>query len=34
MKNVVLLDDLREADIRPDKVYEEYKELLAKDIQE
>jgi len=33
MKNVVLLDDLKEADIRPDKVYEEYKELLAKDIE-
>ena len=34
MKNVVLLDDLKEADIRPDKVYDEYKELLEKDIRE
>lgn len=34
MKNVVLLDDLKEADIRPEKIYDEYKQLLAKDIWE
>ena len=34
MKNVVLLDDLKEADIRPEKIYDEYKQLLSKDIRE
>jgi len=33
MKRVVLLDDLKESDIRPENVYNKYKEFLAKDIQ-
>jgi len=32
MKRVVLLDDLKESDIRPDHVYSEYKEILENDI--
>ena len=32
MKNVVFLDDLKESDIRPGKMYNEYKELLAQDV--
>ena len=33
MKNVVLLDDLKESDIRPEQTFEEYKRLLSEDIQ-
>ena len=33
MKRVVLLNDLKESDIRPEKIYNEYKYLLSKDIQ-
>ncbi len=33
MKNVVLLDDLKESDIRPDGIYDEYKQLLSENIQ-
>lgn len=32
MKNVVFLDDLKESDIRPEKVYNEYKKLLSEDV--
>ena len=32
MKNVVLLDDLKESDIRPEGIYDEYKQLLSDDI--
>ena len=31
MKSVVFLDDLKESDIRPEKMYDEYKELLRQD---
>jgi len=31
MKNVVFLDDLKESDIRPEKIYNEYKDLLSRD---
>jgi hypothetical protein len=34
MKNVVFLDDLKESDIRPEKIYEEYRRLLSDDIKE
>lgn len=33
MKRIVILNDLKEADIRPDNVYDRYKELLNEDIQ-
>ncbi|NQV02152.1 MAG: hypothetical protein HQ542_05880 [Bacteroidia bacterium] len=33
MKRVALLNDLKESDIRPEKIYNEYKRLLSKDIQ-
>jgi len=33
MKRVVFLNDLKESDIRPEVVYNEYKQLLSKDIQ-
>jgi len=32
MKSVVFLDDMKESDIRPDNIYNEYKQLLFKDI--
>jgi len=32
MKSVVLLNDLKESEIRPEGIYEEYKDLLRKDI--
>jgi len=32
MKRVVFLDDLKEADIRPQDLYNEYKRLLEQDI--
>ncbi len=34
MKSVVFLDDLKESDIRPEKIYNEYKELLSQDAAE
>ncbi len=33
MKRVVFLDDLKESDIRPENIYNEYKEILNRDIQ-
>lgn len=33
MKRVVLLNDLKESEIRPETIYNEYKRLLSKDIQ-
>ena len=32
MKSVVFLDDMKESDIRPENIYNEYKHLLSKDI--
>jgi|ETNmetMinimDraft_35_1059890.scaffolds.fasta_scaffold09716_3 hypothetical protein len=32
MKSVVFLDDMKESDIRPENTYNEYKQLLIKDI--
>lgn len=34
MKRVVFLNDLKESDIRPESIYNEYKDLLCKDIEE
>lgn len=34
MKRVVFLNDLKESDIRPEKIYNEYKDILSKDIQD
>lgn len=33
MKRVVFLNDLKESDIRPENIYNKYKQLLSKDIQ-
>jgi ribosomal protein S27E len=33
LKRVVFLDDLKESDIRPEKVYDEYKRFLSEDVQ-